>query len=332
MISCGRCEQMVEETQKPTLLIADDIPANINILGELLRTEYVIRVATSGNAALAIAFSKNPPDLILLDIMMPGMDGLEVCRILKNDPRTQNIPVIFITAKCSEEDEIQGFRAGAVDFITKPFSSVVVKARVETHTELKRYRDFLENTSYCDGLTTIANRRRFDQYLEMTWNSCLDRDSSTISLIMIDVDHFKAYNDHYGHPEGDCCLKQIAQTLSKAVKRKSDLIARYGGEEFVCLLPGTEKNGALLLAEIFKQRILSLQITHPSSPSSHQVTISAGVTSMVPSRDASALTLVRLADQALYLSKQNGRNRITYLGPESVHLPSLMPPHEDILA
>ena len=229
---------MVELNEKQTILIVDDSPENITVLGALLRADYGIRVATNGDKALKIVDSDNPPDLILLDVMMPGMDGYEVCRTLKDNPLTRNIPIIFITAKCSEDDEVKGFERGAVDYVTKPFSPVIIKARVRTHLELKKYRDLLENTSYCDGLTAIANRRRFDEYYATMWSVSV-RESLPLSLIMIDIDNFKRFNDGYGHQEGDACLIRIAQKLAASVRRKTDLVARYGGEEFVCVLPGT---------------------------------------------------------------------------------------------
>ena len=162
---------MEELQHKQTILIVDDSPENITVLGALLRTDYTVRVATNGEKALKIMESDNPPDLILLDVMMPGMDGYEVCRRLKADSRTQNIPIIFITAKTSEADEVKGFNMGAVDYVTKPFSSVVVKARVHTHAELKRYRDFLVNTSYCDGLTTTVIRKGIHALFELPKSS-----------------------------------------------------------------------------------------------------------------------------------------------------------------
>jgi len=298
-----------ELQQKQTILIVDDSPENITVLGALLRMDYSVRVATNGEKALKIVESDNPPDLILLDVMMPGMDGYEVCRRLKADLCTQNIPVIFITAKTSEEDEVKGFNMGAVDYITKPFSPVVIKARVRTHAELKRYRDFLVNTSYCDGLTAIANRRRFDEYYAVLWNLSI-REELALSLIMIDIDNFKQYNDNYGHQAGDTCLVRIAQKLSESLKRKTDLVARYGGEEFVCVLPNTGIEGAIKVAEEFRTGILSLQIPHAYSSASSYVTISQGVANISSTKDSSPEVLIMAADNALYKAKESGRNRI----------------------
>ena len=301
---------MTDTNGRQTLLIADDEPGNIKILLELLRSEYKIRVANHGQKVLKIALSEEPPDLILLDVMMPELDGYEVCRRLKSDPRTQKIPVIFITGKIAEQDEIQGFEAGAVDYITKPFSSVVVKARVKTHIELKQARDYLENRSLQDGLTGIANRRRFNEHLENAWDfTC--REALPLSLIIIDIDHFKLFNDNYGHQAGDVCLTQIAQKLSAPLRRKSDLIARYGGEEFGCILPLTTLDNAIMIAESFRADILSLHIPHAYSSTGSCVTISLGVATIIPSKDSSPGSLINAADEALYRSKETGRNKVS---------------------
>lgn len=299
----------IEKQALSVVLIVDDEPGNIRILVELLRPYYTTRVATNGETALRIAMSENPPDLVLLDIMMPGMDGYEVCRKLKADPCTQHIPVIFITAKDSEEDQITGFETGAVDYVTKPFSPVIVKARVKTHVELKKFREFYESLSLRDGLTCIANRRRFDEYLTATWNLAR-RESSPLSLILIDIDYFKLFNDNYGHKEGDACLIRVAQTLAASLRRSVDLMARYGGEEFGCILPNTTLDGATAMAEKFREGILALQIPHASSPTADYLTISQGVATMIPSSDTSPDILIKAADEALYRAKTAGRNRV----------------------
>lgn len=295
--------------EKQNILIVDDSPENISVLGELLRLDYTVRVATNGEKALKIVESDNPPDLILLDVMMPGMDGYEVCRRLKANSRTQNIPVIFITAMCSEEDEVKGFEMGAVDYVTKPFNPVTIRVRVRTHVELKRYRDFLINTSYCDGLTAIPNRRRFDEYYAAMW-SLSTRRSLPISVILIDIDDFKLYNDNYGHQEGDACLIRIAQKLSTSLKRKTDLLARYGGEEFICVLPGNDIESAVIVAEDIRSNILSLQIPHAFSSTGSFVTVSQGVATVFSTKELSPKVLIMAADESLYKAKRSGRNKI----------------------
>lgn len=302
---------MDDLSKQQTILIVDDAKANINVLSELLRSDFRIRATTSGEKALEIAFSDNPPDLILLDILMPDMDGYEVCKRLKESSQTKNIPVIFITGKVSEEDEIYGFNIGAVDYITKPFKPVVVKARVNTHAELRRHRDYLEGISYMDGLTNIPNRRKFDEYLELTCNF-VKCESLPISIIMIDIDYFKLYNDHYGHQAGDACLIQIAQALSETLVQKTDFVARYGGEEFACVLPNSDLESALSLAEKLRQSVLDLKIENAYSTVTPIVTISLGVSSVQPAgENITCKDLIKAADIALYQSKKNGRNQVS---------------------
>ena len=298
------------EPQKSSILIVDDIPANIKVLGESLKAEYRIRLATDGEKALKIAASTNPPDLILLDIVMPRMDGYEVCRRLKEDPTTRNIPVIFITAMAEEEDETKGLACGAVDYITKPFKLPIVRARIKTHLELKRHRDTLEALSTLDGLTGIPNRRRFDEVLKLEWLRG-QREGAELSLIMIDIDHFKLYNDNYGHIEGDDCLKKVAACLAGAIGRPADFVARFSGEEFAVILPMTDEDGAATVAASLLEEIGELQLAHAYSPIAPQVTISLGVATMRPEPQVVPKTLIERADKALYAAKTAGRNRIT---------------------
>ncbi len=301
---------MGERSAKQTLLIVDDAKENIHILAALLGEHFVIRAATSGEKALDIAFSENQPDLILLDVMMPVMDGYEVCKRLKSSAKTRDIPIIFITVRVSEEDEIYGFTLGAVDYITKPFSEVIVRARVGMHAELKRHRDYLENISYLDDLTGIANRRKFNEYLDYAWNFA-DREKLPISMILVDIDHFKQYNDHYGHLQGDACLVRIAQALMEVVVRETDVVTRYGGEEFACILPNTGTEGAWTLAEDLRLKIMTLQIPHTYPADGCSLTISLGVATLTPDRNTASHALTKAADEALYRSKESGRNKVS---------------------
>lgn len=297
----------MQNIKRPRILIVDDVPANIKMLREVLKSNYEIIFATSGPDAIELMEPKALPDLILLDIMMPDMDGYEVCRILKSDDLTAKIPIIFITSKDDEEDEIKGFELGAVDYVTKPFSIPVVKARVQTHVELKQQREILENLSSIDGLTGVPNRRNFDEFLDRNWHFCM-RAGKAISLIMIDIDHFKTYNDQYGHLEGDECLKQVAAILKNCINRDTDILARYGGEEFGCVLPVTDMEGALSIAELMRKSVAALAIPHAQSKTAGYVTISLGVASMVPMKDAPAQTIIKVADNALYAAKMSTRN------------------------
>lgn len=303
----GEIVQMDINYEKQTILIVDDSRLNLMYLSTLLLDQYNVNIAANGTEALKIIFSKNPPDLILLDVVMPEMDGYEVCKRIKSEDSTKNIPVIFITGNEREDDEIYGFKIGAVDYITKPFNPVVVNARVNTHMELIRYRNYLESISYLDGLTNISNRRRFNEHSEMLWNIA-KREKKVISIIMIDIDYFKAFNDIYGHQAGDACLFQVAQSLSKTVLRKTDLTARYGGEEFVCILPNTGLEDAFSIGEKIRKEIIKLGIPHKGSKVLDIVTISLGAASCIPDKDNSLNMLIKNADDALYYSKKNGRN------------------------
>lgn len=303
-----------EKTVKQTILIVDDSPVNLQMLGQLLKDEWHVKVANNGKTALNIAASDDPPDLILLDVMMPEIDGYTICRILKASPETRDIPIIFVTAMNQEDDEARGLAMGAIDYIIKPYSAAIVKARVRNHLELKLYRDLLKNASLMDGLTGIANRRRFDETIETEWKRAF-RDGHPLGLLMVDIDFFKNYNDTYGHQAGDECLRQVALTLAKNLKRPGDLAARYGGEEFACLLPDVGVEGSEKIAQRLRLAVKSLQIPHKASAAAKIVTVSVGAASMMPARETGWETLVARADEALYQAKNQGRNHsVTYEG------------------
>ena len=261
---------------RPRLLVVDDQPINIQTLYQIFHADHEVFMATSGEQALAFCRSNPLPDLILLDVVMPGLDGLAVCQQLKADPVLANIPVIFVTACMDPADETRALEAGGVDFITKPVNPMVVRARVKTHLTLKAQGDFLRSLVFIDGLTGVANRRRFDEALLSEWRQCR-RAGTPLALLMIDIDHFKRYNDHYGHPTGDACLQQVAAVLKAAMQRASDLVARYGGEEFVCLLPGCDQAPALAKAQALQAALAAQGIAHEASPTAAWVTLSIGV-------------------------------------------------------
>lgn len=299
----------IERSKKtPMILIVDDVPTNLKVLGNLLsQIGCEIAAAVNGRQALETS-AKISPDLILLDVQMPDMTGFEVCNRLKHSPKTKDIPVIFITAKTETDDIVKGFELGAVDYVTKPFIGIELLARVKTHLELKRHRDTLEELSMLDGLTGIPNRRRFDSLLEMQWKQGV-REGRPLSLIMVDVDNFKAYNDRYGHQAGDDCLKRVAKILATFLRRPMDFVARYGGEEFVCLLPFTAYEGAVLISEKMRAGVEANQIPHAGSDTGPVVTISLGAATMIPAKDSSPETLVEAADKKLYEAKKNGKNQ-----------------------
>lgn len=299
--------------QRGKLLVVDDSPSILATLCELLHEDHEVIFASSGEEALELAYSSNP-DLILLDVVMPGIDGFEVCASLKSSPGTRDIPVIFITSMGEEVDQAKGLEAGAIDYVQKPFSSAVVKARVRNHLEVKRRQDALKGLTLRDGLTGIANRRRFDEALNEEWSRAA-RSRTPLSLIMIDVDHFKLYNDTYGHAAGDTCLRNMAAALIDSLLRPVDLLARFGGEEFVCLLPSTDEAGALQVAERFKAGVAALAIPHEHSPTRPVVSISQGVATLVPIAEARPEILVVEADNRLYDAKRRGRNLIIGSAP-----------------
>jgi diguanylate cyclase (GGDEF)-like protein len=293
---------------RPKLLIVDDQPTNIRVLHELFREDCDVFMATSGEQAISVCQAQLP-DLILLDVVMEGMDGHEVCRRLKVDPMTQDIPIIFITAQQQESDEVLGLELGAVDFISKPINTTIVRARVRTHLTLKLQSDLLRSMALMDGLTGVANRRKFDEDILAAWRLCF-REQKPLSLIMVDVDYFKRYNDRYGHQAGDGCLKSVAQALSETVRRPYDLVARYGGEEFACVLPNTVLSGAVEIAERMQERVRTLGIEHSASDVDRVVTISLGVATLTPTRDLEFQALIEAADKQLYEAKTAGRARV----------------------
>ncbi|MBF0317312.1 MAG: diguanylate cyclase [Nitrospirae bacterium] len=302
----------------PKILIVDDEKVNLDILVNLLKTDYTIVVAKCAEKALSLLESNDDkPDLILLDILMPEMDGYEVCRRVKANVHTKDIPIIFITLLSNVEQERYGFQLGAVDYITKPFSPPIVEARVRTHVELKRKRDLLESMAKEDALTGIANRRRFDEFLEFTWNSATRR-KTKLSMILIDIDFFKRYNDNYGHRAGDNCLREISLSLKIAMPRSLDLIARYGGEELACILPDTDGPGAIKVAKRLWEVVCAMDIPHDYSEVAGHVTVSMGVTTMTPSLKCMPSSLIEAADTALYMAKKAGRNRVEFLSRDGV--------------
>lgn len=300
---------MNESEIQHSVLIVDDMTSNIQVLANALQDDYRIKVATNGQKAIDIAKSEAPPDLVLLDIMMPEMDGYEVCRELKSNPQTSGIPVIFVTSLNDVDEEERGLNLGAVDYITKPFHLPIVKARVRNHLSLKLKTDLLEELSHIDGLTHIANRRHFDEFMSRELRRTQRKPQST-SVVMIDVDFFKAYNDNYGHGLGDECLIQVARAMQQVVKRPNDLLARYGGEEFAVILPETPAEGARQVANDLNQAVSDLNLVHNFSSVADHITISAGVATAILSDESQVQALLKQADSALYQAKRQGRNQV----------------------
>jgi diguanylate cyclase (GGDEF)-like protein len=315
----------MNNAQAGTLLIVDDTPHNIKLLFEFLNNYgFEILVAEDGKDALEIA-QEEQPSLILLDVLMPGMDGFETCRYLKDNADTHNIPVIFMTALSDTLNKVKAFKLGAVDYITKPFQQEEVLARVNTHLtirylqkELETQKEALQKANQelqrlatLDSLTQLANRRRLDEYLQREWRRAF-REQIPLSLIFCDIDYFKLYNDDYGHQAGDDCLQQVAEAINLAVNRPSDLAARYGGEEFTVVLPNTPSEGAMRVAQLIQSYLQTLKLIHPNSKVNPYVTLSMGVSTTIPTTTNSLDALIQVADRALYEAKAQGRNRIIF--------------------
>ena len=294
---------------KPVIMIVDDEIANIEMIGAMLEEDYEILFARSGEQAIDIA-QRADLDLILLDVMMPGMDGYETCRRLKHDPDLVNVPVIFTTGLDSVECEIKGLSVGAIDYVIKPVQPISLRRRVSNHVSLKRMRDQLASQALIDPLTGLGNRRMLETLLieEMTR---LARAQEELSILLIDIDYFKQFNDMYGHLEGDQCIAKVAAALGGSMRRGGDLCARYGGEEFVCVLPRTDFEGAMHLAELLRRQIEALGIPHAGSSCAPVVTISIGVAVRRCMPDGQMNVWFETADQMLYDSKNAGRNRVT---------------------
>lgn len=294
---------------RATILIVDDEISNIEIMNAVLEDDYEVCFATSGQQALDTA-RVSQPDLVLLDVLMPGIDGFEVCRQIKADPLLADIPIIFTTGLGDTEDEMRGLSLGAIDYVTKPIQPAVLRARVSNHVELKRLRDQLATLAVTDALTGLSNRRHLECALQ-TEAARLSRTGDWLSVIMLDIDFFKQFNDTYGHPAGDRCITMVGAAITRAVKRATDLPARYGGEEFACVLPGTDPQGAELVAQEIRLQIQSLNIPHAQSQVSPYITVSIGVASARCSREMAAENWIIEADRQLYDSKQKGRDRIS---------------------
>ena len=296
----------VVEMQK--VLVADDDAINREVLGELLKPEYTVLLARNGAQTLERA-ARHLPDLVLLDVMMPDMDGYEVLRRLRDDPQTAHISVIFISGLDRPEDEANGLKMGASDYIVKPFNQTVVMARVALHLQVVRQRRMLERLANIDGLTELANRRRFDEMYGLEWQRAR-RSGRPLSLALLDIDAFKQFNDRYGHPAGDRALRSVARVAGAAMRRPGDLAARYGGEELLLLMPETDAIEARQVAEGVREAVAALNIAHEASSVAPLLTVSVGGATFDPASDEQQSELFEAADAQLYRAKQNGRDQV----------------------
>jgi diguanylate cyclase (GGDEF)-like protein len=331
------------------LLVVDDNPDHLSLAVSYLEgPQFEVAVATSGRAALT-SLEFIFPQLILLDVMLPDYSGFELCRRLKQQPQYNHVPVIFMTSLDNPQSKAEGFQAGGVDYITKPLEQLEFLARVETHLRLFNHAESLQaqNQSlqqesqaleiqnqtvlaenrklaqlvHIDELTQVGNRRCFDQRLREEWLR-LRRSRQPLSLILFDIDYFKAYNDRYGHPAGDACLTQLAQTIKRLLKRPGDILTRYGGEEFAIILPNVNVNGALYMADRIQAELKRLALPHESSQVSPYLTVTQGISTIVPQLDTPISQLIESADQALYLAKQQGRNQSVHRLQQDLTQPS----------
>ena len=294
---------------KPVVLIVDDDISNIEIMSCLLEPEYEVCFAKSGLQALEIA-GIVAPDLILLDIVMPSLDGYEVCRRLKQDEALVDVPVIFTTGLDGLDDEARGLAVGAIDYVTKPIQPEILRRRVGNHLEMKRMRDQLAILAMTDALTALGNRRLLEKRLGQELRR-LTRQGDWLSVIMLDIDFFKKFNDTYGHLEGDGCIRKVASALREVLQRPGDFCARFGGEEFACILPDTDFGGAMIVAEELRRHIERIAIPNDGVGPEGQVTASLGVASSRCLPGMAAEQWLAEADRLLYQSKQAGRNRVS---------------------
>jgi diguanylate cyclase (GGDEF)-like protein len=298
----------MEANTEYSILVVDDEKSNLMVLNRILCPFYTIFTAKSGQEA-AVRIAENPPDLILLDIIMPDINGFDLLKRLKESPLTRNIPVIIITGLSNESDEEKGFLLGAVDYITKPFTNAIVLARINTHIQIVHQMRTIEKLGLIDGLTNIPNRRSFDDRIEMEWRRAL-REKTPLSFLMMDVDHFKSYNDTYGHPQGDILLQTISRIFAAAAMRPADLAARLGGEEFGVLLPDTDLASAQVIAEKIRSSVESVRLPAGGQIMT-RITISIGVVSLIPTENTAINSFIAQADRNLYTAKNLGRNRVS---------------------
>lgn len=320
-------DSAASQTYVPLILIVDDERLmRLQLSQSMTQAGYRVRAVANGQECLAL-FSQLQPDMVLLDAIMPVLDGFTCCAELQTRPEAIHTPILMITGLDDEQSVSRAFEVGAADYITKPIHWPVLLHRVRRllqQAQLQKQQTLLlqqletANQSLkrlvgLDSLTEVANRRRFDEYFHQEWQRMI-RAQQPLSLILADLDYFKVYNDTYGHPAGDECLRQVAQAMQQAVKRATDLVARYGGEEFGVVLPYTDNEGAKQVASSIRAHVQALQIPHSGSTASKVVTLSLGVVTTMPTLISTPMDLLQAADQALYQAKQAGRDQAILKG------------------
>ena len=297
----------MHDNKEHSILVVDDESTNISELTHILSGKYVVYAAKNGSGAIKAA-EKHSPDIILLDIIMPEMDGYSVLSLLKSSEKTKEIPIIIISNLDSEEDEEKGLLLGASDYIIKPFKPGIIELRVKNQVQIRDQIRIIEQLSMTDQLTDLPNRRNFDNRLDLEWFRSI-REKTPISILLLDVDKFKGYNDTYGHKQGDVALQALAKTLTGELKRCGDFAARWGGEEFIVLLANTDSKGAYYVAERIRKRVGNMKIPCADGLNT-KITVSIGINAVMPSQSCSYDDFISNADKALYMAKETGRNKI----------------------
>jgi len=295
------------DNKKNSVLIVDDSELQRLTLAEILETEYVIYMAKDGIEAIEYA-KKYLPDLILMDIIMPEMDGYQTFLEIRRSEKIKNIPVIFVTSLSDEDNEIKGLGLNAIDYISKPYNSEILKLRVHNNIQRINQLRITEDASFTDILTNLSNRRGFDIKIGQEWRRAM-REQSFLSILLIDIDKFKSVNDIYGHLQGDVVLKTISEIFSQELKRGSDFVARWGGEEFVALLSNTSLEEAIQIAERIRLNVENANIPCDNNQII-KITISIGINSEIPKKGEILDDFIKMADVALYTAKRKGRNRL----------------------
>ncbi|WP_415889675.1 diguanylate cyclase [Neptuniibacter sp. SY11_33] len=275
----------------------------------ILRNDYNI-LLPANLTELKNLLQEDAPDLLLLGTENQWSDMFALCEEVNKNKDEFPLPIAFLSQQVEDQLELDAYQAGAADFLALNRTPAVIQSRIKILMHLKQSQDQLARSARVDGLTQVNNRREFERNIETEWRRA-QRSKRNLSLIMLDIDHFKLFNDGYGHLAGDGCLRTIAQTIKASIQRAQDMVCRYGGEEFAVILPETDIDGAQLIAERIRSAIAELKIEHKFSSTGDTATVSAGVASINPSKGGSPHELIELADQALYQSKQNGRNRVT---------------------
>lgn len=304
------------------LLVEDSATLRHAMCGYIRAAKHEPIVAKSGEEALQIVDNVQV-DMVIMDVEMPGLDGFETTRLIREWLDERWIPIIFVSGRSEDRSLQEGIEAGGDDYLIKPISQVILRAKIRAMERITTMRDQLNalnrdlvNISQRDGLTNLYNRRTFDEKADAQWR-VTTRTRQPLSVLLVDIDHFKQFNDFYGHQAGDVCIKSVAQALTDSLNRPSDLLARYGGEEFIILLPDTPASGAVHVGENLRKAVEALGISHQRSATSSWVTVSIGISVSNRFSGNSLSNLIRLADQALYQSKDHGRNRVS----TKVHLP-----------